>query len=95
MPSLYEGFGLPILEAMACGCPVVTSKEGSLPEVAGDAAFYVDAYDMNNIAEGIEKVFKDEKLRKELSEKGLENVKRFSWKKTAEETIEAYKQVLK
>jgi glycosyltransferase involved in cell wall biosynthesis len=94
LPSLYEGFGLPILEAMACGCPVVTSKEGSLGEVAGDAAFFVDAYDVESIAAGIKKVFGDENLQKELSEKGLEQIKRFSWKKTAEETIDAYKGVL-
>lgn len=94
MPSLYEGFGLPVLEAMACGCPVITSKEGSLPEVAGDAALYVDAYDMDSIAAGIEKVFNDEKLQKELSKKGLENVKKFSWKKTASETLKVYESIL-
>jgi len=94
LPSLYEGFGLPILEAMACGCPVITSKEGSLKEVAGDAAFYIDAYDVESIVAGIKKVFDDQKLQKELSEKGLEQVKKFSWKKTAEETINAYKGVL-
>jgi glycosyltransferase involved in cell wall biosynthesis len=90
MPSLYEGFGLPILEAMACGCPVITSKEGSLAEVVGDAAFYVDAYDMDSIAEGINKVFNDEVLRKELSKKGLENTQRFSWKNTASQTLKIY-----
>lgn len=90
MPSLYEGFGLPILEAMASSCPVVTSREGSIPEIAGDAAFYVDAYDVESIASGIKKVFNDQELQKELSKKGLENVKKFSWKKTAEETIKAY-----
>ncbi len=94
MPSLYEGFGLPVLEAMACGCPVITSKEGSLEEVSGNAAYYVDAYNRDSIKEGIEKVFKDESLRKELSKKGLENVKRFSWKKTAENTLSVYRQVL-
>lgn len=94
MPSLYEGFGLPILEAMACGCPVVTSKEGSLKEVCDDSAYFVDAYNVDSIKNGISKVFKDESLRKELSKKGLENVKRFSWKKTAEETLEIYKEVL-
>src|ERR1035437_4770354 len=94
MPSLYEGFGLPILEAMACGCPVITSKEGSLAEVAGDSAFYIDAYDMDSIAAGIKKVFEDEKLQKELSEKGLENVKRFSWKDTASKTLKVYESVL-
>lgn len=95
MPSLYEGFGLPILEAMACGCPVVTSKEGSLQEVAGNAAYYVDAYNVESIKRGIGKVFNDEVLRKELSKKGLENIKRFSWKKTASDTLNVYRQVLK
>src|ERR1035437_449687 len=95
MPSLYEGFGLPILEAMACGCPVITSKEGSLGEVAGNSALYVDAYDMDSIAAGIKKVFNDQILQKELSEKGLVNVKRFSWKKTATETLEVYPQAVK
>lgn len=94
MPSLYEGFGLPILEAMACGCPVITTKEGSLREVAGDAAHYVDAYDYKNIAEGIAKVFNDENLQKELSKKGIANAAKFSWKKTAENTIDVYRQVL-
>ncbi len=94
MPSLYEGFGLPVLEAMASGCPVITTKEGSLGEVAGDAAFYVDAYKTENIAEGLEKVFEDEKLRKELSQKGLERVKEFSWKKTAKDTLDVYQKVL-
>ena len=94
MPSLYEGFGLPILEAMSCGAPVITTKEGSLEEVAGEGAFYVDAYDAENIAKGIEKVFSDDKLQQELSKKGLLNAKRFSWKKTAEETLSVYKKVL-
>ena len=74
MPSLYEGFGLPILEAMACGCPVITSKEGSLPEVAGKGAYFVDAYNMEDIKNGIKNVFSDEKLQEELSIKGFENV---------------------
>ncbi len=90
IPSFYEGFGLPILEAMSCGCPVVTSKEGSIPEIAGDAAFYVDAYDINSIAQGLGKVFKDTKLQRELSEKGIAQARRFSWKKTAEETTRVY-----
>ena len=93
MPSLYEGFGLPILEAMNSGCPVVTTKLGSLEEVAGDSALYVDAYSKENIAEGIKKVFKDEDLQKELSRKGLKRAEEFSWKKTAEETLEVYRKV--
>lgn len=90
MPSLYEGFGLPILEAMACGCPVITSKEGSLREVAGDAAFYVNAYDVGSISDGIKKVFSDDILKKELSEKGIEQAQKFSWKKTAEQAEGVY-----
>ena len=94
MPSLYEGFGLPILEAMACGCPVITTKEGSLEEVAGDAAFYVDGYDVESISSGIKKVFSDEALQKELSIKGLIIAEKFSWKNTALETAKVYKEVL-
>jgi len=94
LPSLYEGFGLPILEAMSCGCPVVTSKEGSLEEVAGEAAYYIDAYDVESIATGIKDVFNSENLQIKLREKGFENTQKFSWKKTAEDTVEAYKGVL-
>lgn len=91
MPSLYEGFGLPILEAMSCGCPVVTTREGSIPEVAGEAVFYVNAYDSDDIAKGIKKVFLDKVLQRELSNKGLEQSKKFSWEKTARETTSVYK----
>lgn len=94
-PSVYEGFGLPVLEAMQCGSPVVTTKGGSLSEVAGDAAILVDGYDIQNMANGIQEVCSNEKLQKELREKGFEQAKKFSWKKTAEETINAYKKVLK
>ncbi len=94
MPSLYEGFGLPILEAMSCGCPVITSKEGSLAEVAGDAAFYVDAYDVGSISDGVRKVFSNNSLKKELSEKGMEQAQKFSWKKTSEDTAHVYKEIL-
>lgn len=94
MPSLYEGFGLPILEAMSCGCPVITSKEGSLPEVAKEAAYFVDAYDYKSIAKGIKEVFNSENLQKELSQKGLENAAKFSWKTTAANTLKVYKDVL-
>jgi len=93
MPSLYEGFGLPILEAMSCCCPVITTNEGSLEEVSGKSAFYVDGYDVESIANGIKKVFFDEGLQKELIQKGFENAKRFSWKKTAQETVNVYKNV--
>jgi glycosyltransferase involved in cell wall biosynthesis len=90
MPSLYEGFGLPIVEAMSCGAPVITSKEGSLPEVAGDSAFYIDAYDSKSMAKGILTVWESKKLQIELSEKGIKQAKKFSWKDTALQTIVAY-----
>lgn len=94
-PSLYEGFGLPVIEAMQCGCPVVTTKGGSLAEVAGDAASFVEGYDVHAIANGIGEVFFTKKLQEELSKKGLQQAKKFSWKKTAEKTVEAYKKSLK
>ncbi len=75
----YEGFGLPPLEAMACGTPVLTSKTSSLPEVCGDAAYYVDPYKIKDIIQGIETVLKDEKLQSFLITKGLKRVKLFNW----------------
>lgn len=93
MPSLYEGFGLPLLEAMSCGCPVVTSKEGSIPEVAGDAALYADAYNEHSIAEKMKIVFSDKKKRIELSKIGIQQSKKFLWEKTATNTMEVYKQI--
>lgn len=95
MPSLYEGFGLPILEAMSCGCPVVTTKEGSLPEVAGDAAYYVDAFSIDSIADGLIAVYTHSDLQKSFSQKGLSQAKKFSWGKTAEQTAIVYNEVLK
>ncbi len=94
MPSLYEGFGLPILEAMSCGCPVVTTKEGSLKEVAGEAAYFVDGYNLEKIAKGIQEVFNDKNLQEELRQKGFENIKKYSWKETADKTIESYKKTI-
>lgn len=95
MPSLYEGFGLPVLEAANCGCPVVTSKSGSLPEVMGESAFYVDPYKVDDIADGVYKVYKDEKLQEDLSFKGISQAKNFSWGKTAKETMKVYEKILK
>lgn len=91
VPSLYEGFGLPILEAMQSGCPVITTKRGSLKEVAGDAAYFVDPESSEDIAKGISEVMKNKKLQLKLKEKGLSQAKKFSWKKTAEQTIQVYK----
>jgi len=90
--SLYEGFGLPPLEAMACGTPVLTSNVTSLPEVVGDAALMVDPYDVDAIAEGIKRLIEDDNLRKELSQKGLVRAKLFSWDRTAEITWSVLKE---
>jgi glycosyltransferase involved in cell wall biosynthesis len=92
-PSLYEGFGLPPLEAMASSCPVVTSNTSSLPEVVGDAAITVNPYDTDSLAEAMRRVLTDNKLRDDMIRKGLEQSKKFSWEKTAEQTLEIYNQV--
>ncbi len=88
-PSLYEGFGLPILQAFACECPVVTSNLGSMKEVAGDAAVLVDPYDVNSIASGIDKAVNSPKT---LTSKGLKRAGEFSWEKAARQTLEVYKE---
>ena len=90
-PSLYDGFGLPVLEAMACGCPVITSNASSLPEVAGDAGILVNPLDIEQIASEIERVINSDSLRAELRKKGFEQSKLFSWDKTAEKTEEIYR----
>lgn len=87
LPSLYEGFGLPVLEAMKFGCPVVTSNVSSLPEAGGDAALYFDPESAEDIAKTIEKVITDEKLRQEMIKKGYNQISKFSWEKTAKETL--------
>jgi len=94
LPSLHEGFGLPPLEAMACGCPVVVSNVASLPEVCGDAAQYVDPYNIESIAEGMHKVLMDEDLRQNLIEKGLARARLFRWEKSAREHIKVFEEVL-
>jgi glycosyltransferase involved in cell wall biosynthesis len=93
-PSLYEGFGLPILEAMSCGVPVVTSNVSSVPEVAGGCALLVDPNSVDQIACAILQILNNNDLALSLSEKGLERVKQFSWLKTAQETLTVYKKVL-
>lgn len=86
-PSLFEGFGLPILEAQACGTPVITSNTSSMPEVIGDGAILVDPYSVDDIVDGMRKI-EDRELRMEKIKKGFENVKRFSWEKCARETLD-------
>jgi glycosyltransferase involved in cell wall biosynthesis len=92
-PSLYEGFGLPVLEAMACETPVVTSNRTSLPEVAGDAAHLVNPYRTESIAEGINRVLEDSDYRTELRRKGRERAKSFTWERTATETLNVLERV--
>jgi glycosyltransferase involved in cell wall biosynthesis len=92
-PSLYEGFGLPPLEAMASGTPVVTSNVSSLPEVAGDAARLVDPYDPAAIADGIYEVLNDERLRQDLRIKGLARARQFSWEQSVRRILEIYRDV--
>jgi glycosyltransferase involved in cell wall biosynthesis len=92
-PSLYEGFGLPPLEAMACGCPAVTSNTSSLPEVVGEAGIMVNPYDTDGLAQAMRLVLTDDKLRDDMIRKGLEQSKKFSWEKTAEQTLEVYNKV--
>jgi len=86
-PSFYEGFGLPLLEAMACECPVVASQAGSLPEVGGEAAIYFNPNNISEIAEKIQMVLTNQNLKDNLKKKGLERVKNFSWEKCAEQTM--------
>jgi glycosyltransferase involved in cell wall biosynthesis len=92
-PSLCEGFGLPVLEAMQCGCPVITSRISSLPEVGGDAAMYCDPEEQDSIADALHLVLEDEELRNKIRKKGLEHAARFSWEKTAGATHHVYEKV--
>lgn len=92
LPSLEEGFGIPVLEAMACSCPVVSSKNGSLPEVGGKACLYFNPLSPEDTAKKISEVLVKNSIRKELIEKGLKRFKLFSWRKLAEQTLEVYSQ---
>jgi glycosyltransferase involved in cell wall biosynthesis len=95
LPSLYEGFGLPVVEAMQRGCPVITSKVSSMPEAGGDAALYVNPESVDDIAEKIEQVISDKKLRESMIAKGKEQVKKFSWEKSAVATLAVLEGVAK
>jgi len=93
-PSHYEGFGLPVLEAMTLGVPVVTSNTSSIPEVTGDAAILIDPNDPIQLAEAILKVISDSQLRQDLIKKGKARAKLFSWERTAKETLKAYRSII-
>jgi glycosyltransferase involved in cell wall biosynthesis len=95
LPSLYEGFGLPVVEAMQRGCPVITSNVSSLPEAGGDAALYIDPENVDDIADKIRKVITDKDLREELIAKGKKQVTKFSWEKSAKETLAILEEVAK
>jgi glycosyltransferase involved in cell wall biosynthesis len=93
-PSLYEGFGIPVLEAFSCNCPAVLSNTSSLPEIAEKAALYFEPKNAVSIRAAVEKVIYDNKLREEMKLKGKEQLKKFSWEKTANATVQVYKDVL-
>jgi glycosyltransferase involved in cell wall biosynthesis len=93
MPSLDEGFGLPVLEAMSCGCPVITSKNGSLNEVAGESVMYVDPENIEDISNAITKIVQEDKLHIKFSQLGIEQAKKFTLKKMIENTVAAYEKI--
>ncbi len=93
LPSLYEGFGLPVLEAMKYGCAVIASNVSSLPEAGGDAALYVDPNNTRDITEKMEKLLDDQKLREEMIKKGYRQIEKFSWEKSARETLKVLESV--
>lgn len=93
-PSYYEGFGMPVVEAMRSGCPVIVSKTNALVEIAGEAAMIADPYDENDMAKKIQKVITDNDLRNDLIKKGFEREKYFSWKNTSVQIVDIYKNLL-
>jgi glycosyltransferase involved in cell wall biosynthesis len=92
-PSLFEGFGIPLVEAMSCGCPIVCSNTTSLPELVGDAAVLVNPYDVEGLANAIWRVLNDRDLRADLVAKGLARARHFSWEKAARQTLQVYRRV--
>jgi glycosyltransferase involved in cell wall biosynthesis len=93
-PSLYEGFGIPVLESFACGCPLLCSNVSSLPEIAGDCACYFDPYSEESIKNAITQLIENDDFRKKLIVKGHTRLKLFSWEQTAEQTKRIYESVI-
>ena len=93
-PSIYEGFGIPILEAFSCGCPVILSDASCLPEVGGDAVVYFNPKDVVSMRSAVERVVSDEKLRNQMRERGYKQLEKFSWNKCAEETKKVYEKAM-
>ena len=91
---MYEGFGIPVLEAFSAGCPVICSNTSSFPEIAGDAAFFFDPYDKDSISDSVKSVISNKNLRKEMINKGFERIKDFSWQETANRTKKLYKSLI-
>ncbi len=94
MPSLYEGFGIPVLESMACGTPVITSNVSSLPEVAGDAALMVDPTDLDALIAALERLIGSEALRHDLATRGLARARAFTWDRSAQQLSDIYRRLL-
>jgi glycosyltransferase involved in cell wall biosynthesis len=94
-PSFYEGFGLPVLESMACGTPVITSNVSSMPEFVGDSGLLIDPNDISGIQNALSDLLMNDQLRIELSGRALKRSKEFTWKETARKTLDVYRRVLK
>jgi len=92
-PSLYEGFGIPLLEAMACGTPILASNVSSIPEVVGDAALLFDPYNVNEMANAIDRAINDKDLRQKLVQRGFERIKKYSWENSAKEILGVFEEV--
>jgi glycosyltransferase involved in cell wall biosynthesis len=92
-PSFFEGFGVPPIEAMACGTPVITSNTSSLPEVVGDAALLVNPYKTSEIASAITRVLEDAQLQEDLRQKGLQRAAQFTWQQSAQKMLSIYQRV--
>ena len=94
-PSLYEGFGLPVLEAMACGCPVLVSRTASLPEITGAAGLQVDPFQVEDILSGLKQILTDPVLRQQMIRSGLDQARRYSWKATAQKVLQVFEELAK